>query len=207
MKLIIDTEAIRYSFVSADGTFPDYEKLIPTEGKTSVHFDTLEAIKAVSSLKVLAASKAYPIDLTTNEGMVILSSPDDKGQAVIPADVEGEPNRVRIDGKFLADALRACNGMVDLKLSDGRSPVLFQVDGYLLVTMPMLTNAEKPKAEPAPAKETEVAEAIAEAEAVAEAEAITKPVVSLPNPAEKPKRKRKALALKPRAEVKEPVAV
>jgi len=32
-------------------------------------------------------------------------------------------------------------------------------------------------------------------------------VVSLPNPAEKPKRKRKALVLKPRAEAKEPVAV
>jgi DNA polymerase III sliding clamp (beta) subunit (PCNA family) len=183
MKLIIDTEVIRYSFISADGTFPDYEKLIPAEGKTSIHFDTLEAIKAVSSLKVLAASKAYPIDLTTNDGMVILSSPDDKGQAVIPADVEGEPNRVRIDGKYLADALRACSGMVDLKLSDSRSPVLFQVDGYLLVTMPMLTNAEKPKAEPAPA------EAVAEAEAITEAEA---------EPAEKPKRKRKA---------KEPVAV
>ena len=195
MKLIIDTEAIRYSFISADGTFPDYEKLIPTEGKTSVHFDTLEAIKAVSSLKVLAASKAYPIDLTTNDGMVILSSPDDKGQAVIPADVEGEPNRVRIDGKYLADALRACNGMVDLKLSDGRSPVLFQVDGYLLVTMPMLTNAEKPKAEPktepTPAEvEQAEGEEAEKAEAVAEAEAITK--------AEKPKRKRKA---------KEPVAV
>jgi len=184
MKLIIDTEAIRYSFVSADGTFPDYEKLIPNEAKTVVHFDTVEAGKAISSLKVLADSKSYPIDLTLDNGMVMLSSPDDKGRAVIPADIEGEVNRVRLDGKYLADALKACNGMVDLKLTDGKSPVLFQVDGYLLVTMPMLTNAEKPTAEPAPAEETE------KAEAVAEAEAITK--------AEKPKRKRKA---------KEPVAV
>jgi DNA polymerase III sliding clamp (beta) subunit (PCNA family) len=184
MKLIIDTEAIRYSFVSADGTFPDYEKLIPTEAKTVVHFDTVEAGKAISSLKVLADSKSYPIDLTLDNGMVMLSSPDDKGRAVMPADIEGEVNKVRIDGKYLADALKACNGMVDLKLTDGKSPVLFQVDGYLLVTMPMLTNAEKPTAEPAPAEETE------KAEAVAEAEAITK--------AEKPKRKRKA---------KEPVAV
>ena len=160
MKLIIDTEAIRYSFVGADGTFPDYEKLIPAEGKTVVHFDTVEAVKAISSLKVLADSKSYPIDLTTNDGMVILSSPDDKGQAVIPADIEGEPNRVRIDGKYLADALRACSGMVDLKLTDGKSPVLFQVDGYQLVTMPMLTNAEKPKPSRSRASaEAEVAEA------------------------------------------------
>ena len=193
MKLIIDTEAIRYSFVSADGTFPDYEKLIPNEAKTVVHFDTVEAGKAISSLKVLADSKSYPIDLTLDNGMVMLSSPDDKGRAVMPADIEGEVNRVRIDGKYLADALRACSGMVDLKLTDGKSPVLFQVDGYQLVTMPMLTNAEKPKAEPkaepAPAEEAEPEDTEA-TEAVAEAEAITK--------AEKPKRKRKA---------KEPVAV
>ena len=97
---------------------------------------------------------------------------------------EGEVNKVRLDGKYLADALRACSGMVDLKLTDGKSPVLFQVDGYQLVTMPMLTNAENLKAEPAPAEKTEATKA------VAEAEAITK--------AEKPKRKRK---------VKEPVAV
>jgi len=203
MKLIIDTEAIRYSFVSADGTFPDYEKLIPKEAKTVVHFDTVEASKAISSLKVLADSKAYPIDLTLDNGLVMLSSPDDKGRAVVPADIEGEVNKVRLDGKYLADALRACNGMVDLKLTDGKSPVLFQVDGYQLVTMPMLTNAEakaEPKAEPAPAEEAEPVptEDTEATEAVAEAEAITKPVVSPPNPAEKPKRKRKA---------KEPVAV
>jgi hypothetical protein len=144
---------------------------------------------------VLADSKSYPIDLTFDNGMVMLSSPDDKGRAVMPADIEGEVNKVRLDGKYLADALRACNGMVDLKLTDSKSPVLFQVDGYLLVTMPMLTNAEakaEPKAETAPAEEAEPVptEDTEATEAVAEAEAITK--------AEKPKRKRKA---------KEPVAV
>ena len=202
MKLIIDTEAIRYSFTSADGTFPDYEKLIPTEAITSIHFDTVEAGKAINSLKVLADSKSYPVDLTTNTDMLILSSPDDKGQAVIPADIEGEANMVRVDGKYLADALRACSGMVDLKLTDGKSPVLFQVDSYQLVTMPMLTSSEKPKAEPeaepAPAEETEAEPEVTEAEPE-----VTEPVAETAEVTEaeaeaKPKRKRKA---------KEPVAV
>jgi hypothetical protein len=179
VSLIIDTEAIRYSFQSADGTFPDWEKLIPAEAKTVSHFDTVEALKAVSSLKALAGSKSYPIDLTFENGMVTLSSPDDKGQAVIPADIEGEPNTVRLDGKYLADALRACDGMVDMRLMDSKSPVLFTVDGYQIVTMPMLM-ADKPKPEAEREPEAEDAEA---AEAVAEAEAIT---------TEKPKRKRKA---------------
>ena len=197
MKLIIDTEAIRYSFVSADGTFPDYEKLVPSEAKTVVHFDTVEAGKAISSLKVLADSKSYPIDITLDNGLVMLSSPDDKGRAVMPADIEGEVNRVRLDGKYLADALKACSGMVDLKLTDGKSPVLFQVDGYQLVTMPMLTNAETPKAEvkaeTAPAEEAKPTEDTEATEAVAEAEAITK--------ADKPRHK------SGKHKVKEPAAV
>jgi len=182
-SLIIDTEVIRYKWRGTDGQFPDYEKLIPTETKTAIHFDTVEALKAVSSLKALADSKSYPIDLTTNDGMVILSSPDDKGQAVIPADIDGEPNRVRLDGKYLADALRACNGMVDLKLTDSKSPVLFAVDGYQLVTMPMLTS-DKPKPEAEPEAEAEATEAEAEPIEATEAEA-----------EDKPKRKRKAKEL------------
>jgi len=201
MSLIIDTEAIRYKWRGADGTFPDYEKLMPTEANTVAHLDTVEAGKAISSLKVLADSKSYPIDLTLDNGCVVMSSPDDKGQVSIPADIEGNPVRVRIDGGYLTEALKACGGMVDFKLTDGKSPVLFTVDGYQLVVMPMLTaeakagdkaEAEaKPEAEAggdtepgeAEAAEPELEAEAEKAEAVAEAEAVVK--------AEKPKRSRK----------------
>jgi hypothetical protein len=204
MSLIIDTEAIRYKWRGADGTFPDYEKLVPTEANTVAHLDTVEASKAISSLKALADSKSYPIDLTLDNGYVVMSSPDDKGQVAIPADIEGNPVRVRIDGGYLTEALKACGGMVDFKLTDGKSPVLFTVDGYQLVVMPMLTaetkagdkaEAEnKPQAEaggdtePGKAEETETTEPEPEleaekAQAVAEAEAVVQ--------AEKPKRSRK----------------
>jgi len=205
MSLILDTELIRYKWRGADGNFPDYEKLIPADFNTLTSFDTNEALKAVSSLKVLSDSKAYPIDLAIGNGRVIMSNPDDKGQAEIPADTQGE-GKVRLDGSYLADALRACGGMVELKLTDGKSPMLFTSPDYELVVMPMLTSeSQKPKVETAEpeqaetepaeptepeAETTEVGEA-EKAEAVAEAEAITK--------AKKAKRKR--------SKAKEPVAV
>ncbi len=197
MSLILDTELIRYKWRGADGSFPEYEKLIPAQFNTLVSFDTNEAVRAVSSLKVLSDSKSYPIDLTIGNGKVVMSNPDDKGQAEIPADTQGE-GKVRIDGSYLADALRACGGMVELKLTDGKSPMLFTSPDYELVVMPMLTSeSQKPTGETAEpeAETTEVEQAEVEeaerAEAVAEAEAITK--------AEKPKRKR--------SKAKEPVAV
>jgi DNA polymerase-3 subunit beta len=137
--LTIDTELIRYKWVSLEGNFPDYEKLIPTEFSTSAHFDTVEAIKAVSSLKAISDSKAYPIDLTTGDGKLVMANPDDKGQAELPADTDGEVVKIRVDGKYLTEALKACGGMAELKLTNGVSPMLFTVDGYQLVVMPMLT--------------------------------------------------------------------
>jgi DNA polymerase III beta subunit family protein len=207
MSLVLDTELIRYKWRGADGNFPEYEKLIPADFNTFVSFDTNEAIRAVSSLKVLSDSKAYPIDLTIGNGKLTMSSPDDKGMAEIPADTQGD-GKIRLDGSYLADALRACGGMVELKLVDSKSPMLFTSPDYELVVMPMFagesqtpkseaqtaepvkaetetTENTEPEAEPIPDDETE------KANAVAEAEAITK--------ADKPKRKR--------SKTKEPVAV
>ncbi|WP_324664230.1 DNA polymerase III subunit beta [Dehalococcoides mccartyi] len=214
MSLVLDTELIRYKWRGADGNFPEYEKLIPANFNTSVSFDTNEAIKAVSSLKVLSDSKNYPIDLTIVNGKLTMSSPDEKGQAEIPADTQGE-GRIRLDGSYLADALRACGGMVELKLVDSKSPMLFTSPDYELVVMPMFAGeAQQPKGEPVkaeasqPTEPTETTEPeaettegeqseVEEAEkvgAVAEAEAIANAK------AEKPKHKAKRKA-------KEPVAV
>jgi len=116
-SLIIDTELIRYKWASTGGNYPDYEKLIPTEFNTIASFDTVEAIKAVNSLKALSSGKDYPIDLTIGEGKVVLANPDEKGQAELVADTEGQVD-VRIDGSYLAQALRACGGMVEFKLTN-----------------------------------------------------------------------------------------
>jgi DNA polymerase-3 subunit beta len=170
MSLIIDTEAIRYKWRGADGQFPDYDKLIPTEANTTAHLDTVEAGKAIASLKALADSKSYPIDLTLDNGLISMTSPDDTGQVTIPADIEGI-GKVRIEGTYLMAALRACGGMVDFAMTDSKSPVLFTTDGYQLVVMPMLTAESKPKVEAeAKPEDTEQAEAVAEAEAVVKAE-------------------------------------
>jgi len=164
-SLIIDTELIRYKWTSANGSFPDYEKLIPTDFNRLAHFDTIEAIKAVNSLKVLANAKAYPIDLTIGNGKLVMANPEDKGQAEIIADTDGE-GFVRIDGKYLTEALKACGGMVDFKLSSPIAPMLFTVNGYQLVVMPMITDKAQAYAK-------EQAEAKAKAE---QAETPTEPV-------------------------------
>ena len=158
-SLIIDTELTRYKWASVNGDFPEYQKLIPTEFKSFAHFDTVEAVKAVNSLKAIADSKAYPVDLTIGDGKIVMANPDDKGQAELPADTDGE-GFIRLDGSYLTQALKACGGMVELKLTNALSPMLFTVNGYQLVVMPMITDKaqEQAKAQKAEAKAEPVAE-------------------------------------------------
>jgi len=167
MSLILDTELARYKWVSSQGQYPDWHKLIPNEANTIAHFDAVEAVKAIASLKVLADSKSYPIDITLDNGYLVMANPDDKGHTAIPADIDGEPVKVRIDGDYLAQALRACGGMVDFKLTNAYSPTLFTADGYQLVVMPMMTNeateSQKRDREQAQTTITEQAEPEAEA--------------------------------------------
>jgi DNA polymerase III sliding clamp (beta) subunit (PCNA family) len=61
--LIVDTEITRYRWLSLDGDFPDYEKLIPDKPNITAHLDTVEAVKAIASLKALSDNRDYPIDL------------------------------------------------------------------------------------------------------------------------------------------------
>ncbi|MGQ9545948.1 MAG: DNA polymerase III subunit beta family protein [Dehalococcoidia bacterium] len=213
MSLVIDTEAIRYQWRGAEGQFPDYQKVIPTEFNTVAHFDTIEAVKAVNSFKALSDNpKDYHIDLTIGEGKIVMANPDKKGEVIIPADTDGQGS-VRVDGKYLADALKACGGMVDLKVVNAYSPMLFANDGYQVVVMPMMTpkvkeameQARQAKGEapakgqaeaPAEAPAKGQAEAPAEAKAPAEAEVVTK-AEEIVRKAKKSKRSRE----------REPVAV
>jgi len=175
MSLIIDTELIRYKYIGWDGNYPDYEKLIPTDFNAFASFDTVDAIKATNSLKALSNGKDYPIDLTIGDGKMVMANPDDKGQAELVADTDGEVIKIRIDGGYLAQALKACGGMVDFRLSSPSSPMLFSANGYQLVVMPMLTTESQSKgkqeaeAEPTDTEpEPEVEATNTEAEPVAE---------------------------------------
>ncbi len=185
MALLIDTEVARYKFVSAEGQFPDYGKVIPTEFTCTAHLDTQEALKAVMALKATADNpKGYQIDLTIGGGQMIMANPDERGEVVVKADSGDGEAYIRINGEYLASAMTACGGMVDFNLSKSYSPVLFGSEGFMVVIMPVMSQkANEQQREDTEGKEAEATAEQPEPEAMAEqpeAEAT----------AEKPKRRR-----------------
>jgi DNA polymerase-3 subunit beta len=161
--LSIATERIAYFFPSLSGTYPDWQKLIPSEFSSIAFFDASDAIRAVATLKAQSTDKeGYPIDLAVSDGKIKLASPDGIGETTLTAETEGDTT-TRIDGKYLAECLRACGGMVKVQITSGSTPSLFSANGYRMVVMPMLVSEKPAKEKPAEAEAEAKAEAKAEA--------------------------------------------
>jgi hypothetical protein len=193
-NLVIETEAIRYKWAGEAGSFPDYEKLIPAEAQAEARFDTRELMRAGMAVASLGEGRDTAVRLCIEQGQVRVSDSDGAGEATIEAQTEGEA-KTAVSARYLAQVLKALGGMAEVKVKSPGDPILFTVDGYRLVVMPMAVRwGDEPQAE-----------APAEAEPQAEAESKTEPVAEAESEAEregeaegKPRRKRKA---------KEPVAV
>ncbi len=177
--LVIQTEAVTYRFDGYDGTYPNYEQVIPTEFVAEATFDTREMLRAGASLGALFLDKESPVIISIGDGSVRLYVKDEKGEAHIEAEAQGEAE-IAINSLFLTQALRTLGGIVEMKVKAPNSPMLFSVDGHRVVLSPMLIGIGKKNGEgeadqiPKPEGEPE-----AEPEAAAHAEVKT----------DKPKRK------------------
>ncbi len=182
-SLVVDTELVKYSLPSQDGSFPDYGKVFPSDFIASASFDTKEAVKACQSLLAIwfddnTKGLYRPLTLTVADNKVTIEAKEDRGLMVLSAETSGEA-KIAVAGNYLIKALRACGGIAEMKLASSQSPIALTVDGYRCLVMPMRLPESK---------------AVAEAEAVA-GEAETK--------AEgKPKRKGKGKR-QPKAEPEE----
>jgi DNA polymerase-3 subunit beta len=206
-SLIVDTELIKYSLPSQEGSYPDYGKVFPSDCIASASFDTKEAVKACQSLLAIwfddnTKGLFRPLTLTVADNKVTIEAKEDRGSMVISAETSGEA-KIAVAGNYLIKALRACGGIAEMKLASPQSPIALTVDGYRCLVMPMRLPESKAVAE---------AEAVAkEAEAKAETESETETKAEA-----KPKRKGKGKAKQPKAkpeevaepeEDREPVAV
>jgi DNA polymerase III sliding clamp (beta) subunit (PCNA family) len=187
-SLVVDTELIKYSLPSQQGSYPDYGKVFPSDFIATASFDTKEAVKACQSLLAIwfddnTKGLFRPLTLTVADNKVTIEAKEDRGSMVVSAETSGEA-RIAVAGNYLIKALRACGGIAEMKLASSQSPIALTVDGYRCLVMPMRLPESKAETE-AVATETE---AKAEAETKTEA---------------KPKRKGKGKARQPEVEPEE----
>lgn len=126
-----------------DGTYPDYERVIPTNNNKILEINVKELATAVDRVSVVA-ERTRAIKMVANKNHVIIttSSPD-LGSALedVEADYDNESLEIGYNFRYLLDILSEIKGeTAKFSFSDGASPSVIHDTsdaGAIYVLMPM----------------------------------------------------------------------
>ncbi|WP_336810899.1 DNA polymerase III subunit beta [Bosea sp. MMO-172] len=127
-----------------DGTFPDYQRVIPA-GNEKVATLEAEAFKqAVDRVATISSERGRAVKLALAEGALTLTvSNPDSGSATeeVAPDYTGAPIEIGFNHRYLLDILGILGGdTIQLKLAEPGAPAILQRregDSLLVVLMPM----------------------------------------------------------------------
>lgn len=127
-----------------DGTFPDYERVIPSANDKIMEMNGKDFSKAVDRVSTIASEKTRGIKLAVSQGKLNLSSDSpEHGTATeeIEVNYSADPVEIGFNSRYLLDMMSQIEGdTVQFVLSDSTSPALVRdtVDvSALYVVMPM----------------------------------------------------------------------
>ena len=127
-----------------DGTFPDYQRVIPTGNDKRLTVDLDTFAKAVDRVSTISSERGRAVKLALNDGRLVLSvTNSDSGSATEELEVDYEAGALDIgfNARYLLDITGQLDGDTALfKLADPGSPTLIQdreASPALYVLMPM----------------------------------------------------------------------
>lgn len=126
-----------------DGTYPDYERVIPTDNDKNMEMEVKALASAVDRVSVVA-ERTRAIKMITGKGKVMIatSSPDlGSASEEVEAKYDGETIEIGYNFRYLLDILNEIKGdSVRVSFSDGTSPsVIHDISdtSAIFVLMPM----------------------------------------------------------------------
>ena len=127
-----------------EGTYPNYEQVIPSGNAKKAIISKDDFIKALRRVSVMSREKSNAIKVDITDGSLVLSASNpDLGEAKDEVKIEykGEALSLGFNARYLIDALNAMSGeKIVFELQDPLSPTLLKEekdDNYKCVIMPM----------------------------------------------------------------------
>lgn len=141
-KVRIATDDTTITSKLIDGTFPDYQRVIPTGNDKIVLASIAELRTAVERVSTVATERGRAVKLEIAPGGISLSVRGDaEATDAVEADYSGAPIEIGFNAAYLTELLGNLTGdTVRIALNDGGSPTLFSGEGddtLLVVLMPM----------------------------------------------------------------------
>ncbi|MCW8914316.1 MAG: DNA polymerase III subunit beta [Magnetovibrio sp.] len=127
-----------------DGTFPDYERVIPQGNDKEMKVARKPFGDAVDRVSAISTEKSRAVKLTLDNGSLVLSaSSPESGSATdeLETDYAGERLEIGFNSAYLLEIMRQVEGdNISMSLSDAASPTIIREEGdesALYVLMPM----------------------------------------------------------------------
>ncbi|AZN97793.1 DNA polymerase III subunit beta [Mesorhizobium sp. M9A.F.Ca.ET.002.03.1.2] len=127
-----------------DGTFPDYQRVIPTGNDKKLIIDRQSFAAAVDRVSTISSERGRAVKLSIGEGQVTLAvNNPDSGSATeeLAADYSSDPIEIGFNAKYLLDVAAQLTGTeARFMLADAGSPTLIHDmadETTLYVLMPM----------------------------------------------------------------------
>lgn len=112
-----------------DGTFPDYQRVIPATHDIVVKVQADELVKAIDRVSTVSAEKTRQVVLDVSKSVIKFSvtSPETgTASEEVPVDADGEL-RIGFNGRYLMDVLSGYGGeLVEIQLGTETSPAKFR---------------------------------------------------------------------------------
>lgn len=129
-----------------EGTYPNYEQVIPKNNERKVTLDKTEFLKALRRTLIMSRERTHAVrfDLESNKITLISMNPDiGEAREEVQAQYKGDQMTVGYNARYLMDILQVMAGeAVTLELQEPLSPTLVLEENnkdYLCVVMPMRT--------------------------------------------------------------------
>lgn len=127
-----------------DGTFPDYQRVIPVGNDKKLVIDRQTFAAAVDRVSTISSERGRAVKLSISDGQLILAvNNPDSGSATeeLAADYSSDPIEIGFNARYLLDvAGQLAGGEARFMLADAGSPTLIQDasdENTLYVLMPM----------------------------------------------------------------------
>ena len=127
-----------------DGTFPDYERVIPSGNDKTLEINRKDLANAVDRVSAISSEKSRSIKMACEKGMITLSaSSPEAGSATEEVEASYAAGQLEIgfNSRYLLDILQQVEGdAARFSMSDAASPTIIRdvADGSAVyVLMPM----------------------------------------------------------------------
>jgi DNA polymerase-3 subunit beta len=129
-----------------DGTFPEYERVIPRDNEKILRVGKKDFAEAVGRVAAISSERSRPVKMSLNRDLLVLSAASPE-QGTATEELDGDrvkydstPLEIGFQARYLNDITDQIGGEVEFLFSDGAAPTVVRDAGdssALYVLMPM----------------------------------------------------------------------